>query len=158
MARFADEIAGLGAGLGAVLVQLPPSLAFLPSVSIPFLETASELFPCPIVCEPRHPSWFAGRVDAVLSGLAISRVGADPAVAPGAGEAGGNPDLVYLRMHGSPRTYFSNYDEEAISLLAAHAAACRARGATFWCVFDNTAAGHATGNALALLRTVSSSA
>jgi uncharacterized protein YecE (DUF72 family) len=51
--KFADEITGLGARLGPVLVQLPPSSAFEPRrVGLP--RGAPSPARRAIVCEPRH--------------------------------------------------------------------------------------------------------
>jgi uncharacterized protein YecE (DUF72 family) len=56
--RFLGEVAGLGSKLGALLVQLPPSLAFDPRVARRFFELLRERHTGAVVCEPRHPSWF----------------------------------------------------------------------------------------------------
>jgi len=46
--------------------------------------------------------------------------------------------------------YYSAYGDQFLNKLASEIRT-RARGATVWCIFDNTAAGAATGNGLALL-------
>jgi ATP-dependent DNA ligase len=43
----------------------------------------------PLVCEPRHASWFTPEADALLTGRRISRAAADPVRAAGAGVPGG---------------------------------------------------------------------
>lgn len=147
--RFLAEVAGLGTKLGPLLVQLPPSLAFAPGVAGPFLRALRARAAGPIACEPRHASWFAPAVEALLVELRIARVAADPAVVPAAARPGGWPGLAYLRLHGSPRMYYSDYPEAVI------AGALRAlpdQGAEGWCIFDNTAAFAATGNALTARR------
>ena len=64
---------------------------------------------------------------------------------------GGWPGLVYYRLHGSPRTYWSSYD--ALRLGACADALRRVPpGAEAWCVFDNTASGAALQNAVELDR------
>jgi uncharacterized protein YecE (DUF72 family) len=73
-----------------------------------------------------------------------------PVAAAAAAVPGGWPRLVYYRLHGSPRRYYSAYDDRFLDRLAATLRA-RARTASVWCIFDNTAAGAATANALALL-------
>jgi uncharacterized protein YecE (DUF72 family) len=75
-------------------------------------------------------------------------VAADPAPVPGGDRPGGWSGLAYYRMHGSPRMYWSDYGEPALEALASRLEADRARGADTWCIFDNTAAGHATRDAL----------
>jgi len=47
--------------------------------------------------------------------------------------------------------YYSAYDEPFLGRLARELANKAATGTDAWCVFDNTAAGSATTNALALL-------
>jgi uncharacterized protein YecE (DUF72 family) len=46
--------------------------------------------------------------------------------------------------------YWSDYRAAALAAIARRLALERARGADSWCVFDNTAAGRAMPNALAL--------
>lgn len=57
---------------------------------------------------------------------------------------------MYYRLHGSPRKYWSIYEPERLKRWAEELGALR-RGTLVWCVFDNTAAGGAAGNALQLL-------
>lgn len=144
---FASEIAALGGKRGPLLVQLPPSLAFDEAVATPFLTLLQVAIAGPIVCEPRHASWFAAQADALLTERRIARVAADPAPVPAAAEPGGWRGLTYVRLHGSPRIYRSTYEAEAI---AGHAAIALAGATETWTIYDNTASGAATGNALAL--------
>ena len=104
LARFLGEVTGLGTKLGPLLLQLPPSLAFDSPSAATFLSGFRRRFPGDIVCEPRHATWFTEDVDRLLVGLAIARVAADPAPVRNAGMPGGWPDLVYYRLHGSPRS------------------------------------------------------
>ena len=67
-----------------------------------------------------------------------------------AGEPGGCNGLAYYRWHGSPRIYYSDYDEVALAALGRRLDAHRQQGVTTWCILDNTALGAALGNALAL--------
>ena len=100
--RFLGEIGALGTKLGPVLVQLPPSLPFDPAVATAFWRTLRARFEGEVVCEPRHPSWFAPGAAELLRAWDVARVAADPAPATGAGEPDGWPGLRYLRLHGSP--------------------------------------------------------
>ncbi|KQP38366.1 hypothetical protein ASF49_05015 [Methylobacterium sp. Leaf104] len=154
--RVLSEVAGLGPKLGPLLLQTPPSLRFDPQVSAGFLRRFRDAHAGSIVCEPRHASWFAPQVDALLSELRIARVAADPAPVPGAGEPGGWPGLRYHRLHGSPKIYVSAYTTRILDALAGRLAAEAAQGCESWCIFDNTAAFAATGDALALRRRASS--
>jgi uncharacterized protein YecE (DUF72 family) len=54
-------------------------------------------------------------------------------------------------LHGSPRKYYSDYDAAALSALQAKLKVGVARGVPTWCIFDNTAAYAAMGNALTIL-------
>ena len=148
--RFAAEVTGLGRKLGGVLVQLPPSLVFEPRVASTFFAMLRRRLEAPVACEPRHPSWFEPRVDAVWQRHRIGRVGADPARLAEAAHPGGAGGWRYWRWHGSPRMYYDNYDDDRLRLLARSVASPAARGTTTWCIFDNTAGGHAIPNALRL--------
>jgi uncharacterized protein YecE (DUF72 family) len=57
--------------------------------------------------------------------------------------------LLYYRWHGSPRVYWSSYDARWLAQQAARLADWP-DGAVPWVIFDNTASGAATANALAL--------
>lgn len=146
--RFLSEVSGLGPKLGPLLVQLPPSLPFEAGTSDRFLQALRSQVAGEIVCEPRHRSWFTPDVDALLDELRVSRVAADPAPVPGAGEPGGWGQLSYFRLHGSPRIYYSPYGEDALTAMAERLARRAVSGAPSWCIFDNTAAFAATHDAL----------
>ena len=79
----------------------------------------------------------------------VARVAADPAPVATAAEPGGDPALRYWRWHGAPRVYYSDYAADALAALAKQVAAATPRGSEAWVVFDNTAHGHATPNAVA---------
>lgn len=144
--RFLDETSGLGRKRGPLLVQLPPSLAFDRRVTARFFDAVRKRHEGPIVCEPRHPSWFSGAVDTLLRQFQVARVAADPPPVAEAQQPGGWSEVVYFRLHGAPRKYWSRYDAE---FLASLGAAIRdiARFADVWCLFDNTASGAALENA-----------
>jgi uncharacterized protein YecE (DUF72 family) len=146
--RFLGGVAALGARLGPLLVQLPPKLSFEPAVAGTFLRLLRERHAGAVVMEPRHPSWFGEEAGEILRAWRVARVAADPARVPEAGEPGGWPGLVYIRLHGSPRTYYSAYDDACLDRLAAQ---LREAAVETWCIFDNTASGAAAANALALV-------
>jgi uncharacterized protein YecE (DUF72 family) len=58
--------------------------------------------------------------------------------------------LIYLRLHGSPRIYYSAYAPGFLARTAQQLRAAAAGTDEQWCVFDNTALGEATHDALAL--------
>lgn len=99
------------------------------------------------MCEPRHATWFTDGADGLLNDLRIARVAADPAIVPTAVTPGAWPGLRYFRWHGSPRTYYSDYECERLDPLISRLRRER-QSADVWCVFDNTVLGVATGNAL----------
>jgi uncharacterized protein YecE (DUF72 family) len=148
--RFADEIAGLGEKCGPLLVQFPPSFAFPGAAAEDFFGMLAATIRSPIVCEPRHPSWFASEVDGLLDRLKVARVAADPAPVPQAAEPGGWHGLAYFRLHGSPRIYWSPYSPDAIARHAEALAALDRQGVETWTIFDNTASGAAIADALTL--------
>ena len=153
MQRFAGEVAGLGEKLGCVLVQLPPSLQFEPATADAFFALAGRQFCCMVACEARHPSWFGDAATALLSAAGVTRVIADPPVGqPGPHVA--TTATTYARLHGSPRVYFSSYEGEFLDQAAVSLAGRAGDGHDAWCVFDNTASGAATANALALQRRI----
>ncbi len=98
----------------------------------------------------RDPSWFTADVDTLLSDHGIARVAADPARVPAAAVPGGDRTWSYWRWHGQPQIYRSPYSEQALAGLAQHLQREAAAQRRAWCVLDNTALGHATGNALHL--------
>ena len=144
---FFAQAGGLGRKLGRVLVQLPPSLAFDAQVADRFFAALRARAGARIglACEPRHPGWASAEADAVWMAHRIARVAADPPrFAGNASPAGSAPP--YYRSHGAPRIYFDAYSDAQLAGLAAQLRG--RRGA--WAIFDNTAHGHATANALAL--------
>jgi uncharacterized protein YecE (DUF72 family) len=148
--RFASEVSGLADRLGVLLVQLPPKLVFDRRVANRFFRDLHQRFTVPVACEPRHASWFTPVVSDWLAERRITRVAADPAPAVGAGEPGGWNGLAYYRWHGSPRIYYSDYDEAALAVLGRRLDEQSEHGVPTWCIFDNTALGAALGNALGL--------
>ena len=144
--RFLDETAGLGRKRGPLLVQLPPSLAFDRSTATRFFALLRDRYRGSVVCEPRNATWFSKAADALLVRFEVARVAADPPPAPGADQPGGWQGIVYFRLHGSPRKYWSRYAEEYVETLARTIGALPAHTET-WCVFDNTATGAALDNA-----------
>ena len=151
LARFADETGGLGARRGPVLVQLPPSFAFEAARVEDFFAAFAASVGGPVACEPRHPSWFAAGPEALLRRCAVARVAADPPPVPAAAQPGGWPGLASVRLHGSPIVYRSAYGGAGVARHAAAALDLARAGAEVWIVYDNTAAGAATDDALALL-------
>ena len=146
LVAFLAQTEGLGEKRGPILVQLPPSLSFDASVVTPFLDLVRKVYRGPVVCEPRHPTWFSQQVTSLLEDYRISRVAADPPPVSAAAVPAGWPRVAYFRLHGSPRKYWSRYDEDYIATLADTVRSIRG-AREVWCVFDNTASGAAIENA-----------
>jgi len=146
---FLAQAGGLGDKLGALLVQLPPSLRFDAATAARFFAMLARRSEVPAVCEPRHRSWFQPSAEALLQRYGVQRAGVDPAAPLAAAEPSPYGRVRYWRWHGSPRIYYSEYGEDRLRLMAE---AVRARAgesaAHAWCIFDNTASGAAIENAL----------
>lgn len=147
--RFLGEAGHLEAKLGCLLVQLPPSLPHHPETAHAFFQALRERTPVDIVCEPRHRTWFTDEARQVLDAADIAYVKADPPAV----NAPPSPDgqVVYYRLHGSPKMYYSAYSEASVIALAAEISNHEQAGRRVWCIFDNTAEGAALPNALSLL-------
>jgi uncharacterized protein YecE (DUF72 family) len=148
--RFLSEATALGTALGPLLIQLPPSLRFDAAVVETFLTTLRAQFSGSVVCEPRHASWFSDEAERMLVARRVARVAADPAPVLQAAQPGGWPGLVYMRLHGSPILYESTYSDADLERYA-QMLRTAAQNVPAWCIFDNTALGAATENALDLL-------
>ena len=154
---FLDEVRGLGPKLGVLLVQMPPSLAFVADEAGSFFATMRAQYAGAVVCEPRHATWFEPVADRLLRDMQVGRVAADPALSARAAEPGGwlgssNDGIgatLFYRWHGAPRVYWSRYEDAWIAARAAELSRWPP-AADRWCIFDNTAAGAALENALTL--------
>jgi uncharacterized protein YecE (DUF72 family) len=153
LAPFVEASARLGERRGPLVVQLPPTLRYEPAVARAFLRTLRRLHSGPVAFEPRHPSWFSPAVESLLAEFEIARVAADPPRARTDGRPGGFSGLAYFRLHGSPRMYFSAYDEQFLARLARRVQRL-SRSGEVWVVFDNTATRAAVDNARTLMALV----
>lgn len=146
--EFLGPVRALGDKFGCLLVQLPPKLAFDPAAARRFFAALESRDVPAVALEPRHASWFSPEADDFLAKHGIVRVAADPKRAEGGDRPGGDRRFTYRRLHGSPRTYYSSYDDDFLGRLAAD---IRNDGRPGWCIFDNTAGNAAAGNALSLI-------
>jgi uncharacterized protein YecE (DUF72 family) len=147
---FVSEVSPLAGKLAVVLVQLPPSLAFDLPLASGFFDALRQRTEVPLVCEPRHASWFEPEADAFLADAQVARVAADPVKVESAAAPGGWRGLSYFRLHGSPVPYRSSYDDGRLETYAGAIAEDRKAGKPVWCIFDNTASSAAGGDALKL--------
>ncbi len=148
LAAIIVEISNLGSKLGPLLIQLPPSLRFDATAEL-FIHRLRQVFAGDAIFEPRHKSWFNDEVFELLAAHRIARAAVDPATGPGSHLPSGFAELTYFRLHGSPKIYHSDYGPAFIDRL--HHILQQQNASKVWCIFDNTALGFATSNALALL-------
>ena len=149
LSEFLSQTSHLREKLGAVLFQLPPSLQFDDALARSFFSLVREMYAGQVICEARHSSWFEEEPDSLLKDFKIARAAADPPIVPAGAHPGGLNTLAYFRFHGSPRIYYSDYGDAFLDKVAAELKTLT-DNSTAWCIFDNTAAGCAARNALAL--------
>jgi uncharacterized protein YecE (DUF72 family) len=151
LTEFLAGLEPLGSRLGCLLVQLPPSLAFDARVARTFFTALRKRFDRGVALEPRHANWFESRAESLLEKFEVARVAADPPRVESGDEPGGWRGLAYFRLHGSPRTYYSSYEDDTLDALEGKLRDLRRRRIPTWCIFDNTASGAATSNALSVI-------
>jgi uncharacterized protein YecE (DUF72 family) len=149
--RFMAEAGMLQHKLGCLLLQLPPSLRFVAADAETFFKLLRQRTDVAVACEPRHAGWFSTAAADLMQRYRIGFVHADPPpvrnTMPPAVSG-----IAYLRLHGSPEIYRSPYEQDFLAALAHRIEGLRKEAGQVWCVFDNTAAGHALPNALALMQ------
>jgi uncharacterized protein YecE (DUF72 family) len=154
IASFMNGARGLGDKLATLLVQLPPSRTFDEVVARTFFRMIRHETAVHIACEARSPSWFVREAADLFDEYQITRVAADP-VPPGCEcAARQNSRVAYIRLHGSPKVYYSAYSESYLHDVAAVALVA----SETWCILDNTAAGAAWSDAATLQRLIGASA
>jgi uncharacterized protein YecE (DUF72 family) len=146
---FMSCVRGLGAKLGALLVQLPPGALFNLTAAHQFFKFLRGQTSIAIACEPRNFSWFEPEVDELFDELQVTRVNADPVPRGCEVRAAGDSGCVYVRLHGSPRMYYSAYSPEYLEELRSTLTS-QSKRQQVWCIFDNTASGAAWANAQSL--------
>ena len=144
---FLSDLEPIRAQVGCLLVQLPPSLDFQARTASAFFRALRERFDAGIAAEPRHATWFTPNAQELLARSRVARVAADPPRAPHGSQPGGWDGLAYFRLHGSPRVYYSSYEEPFLLALAKQV---REAPRPCWVIFDNTTLGAGTANALRL--------
>ena len=141
--QFLHEVGHLRSKLGCLLVQLPPSLAFDAASAEKFFSDLRARTSCAIVCEPRHLTWQRTAAMALLEKYAVGLLQTDL-------ERAVTGPFAYYRLHGTPVMYTSSYSHTQIDGLASQILTRATARKLSWCIFDNTASGAATLNALAL--------
>ncbi|WP_186087928.1 DUF72 domain-containing protein [Burkholderia gladioli] len=149
LGEFLVQVEPLKEKLGCLLLQLPPSLALDEATALGFFSLLRSGTATPVVCEPRHASWFTEAGAAIMERAGVGCVRADPPPVADI-EPRGDSRTLYVRLHGSPEIYYSAYDEPFLDAVAARAVEASRSGSEVWCIFDNTARGEAIPNALTL--------
>ncbi|XLZ72010.1 DUF72 domain-containing protein [Massilia sp. SR12] len=151
--RFAAEAGTLGAKLGWVLVQTPPSLRFdaaaVQAVCCGLQERldARQAGAPQLACEARHASWFTDEATAVLRQMEAIRVVADPPAGVPGPFTPTSHNGSYVRLHGSPQIYRSPYEPVRLEQVAAW---LRDQPGESLVIFDNTMSGTQASQALLL--------
>ncbi|MFM7210692.1 MAG: DUF72 domain-containing protein, partial [Actinomycetota bacterium] len=133
----------LGDKVGALLVQLPPTLDFDPEKTEAFIARLRSIYSGMVAWEPRHPGWDSPEAARLLDAHGVTRVMTEIPDASTPHSATG----CYVRLHGTPRRYRSSYSDADLAALAAWLA--EESGPSF-VVFDNTAGPAGVANALTL--------
>jgi uncharacterized protein YecE (DUF72 family) len=142
---FASGVHELGAKLGPVLWQLPPSLPFDHDRVAAFLDL---LPPLRHAVEVRHPSFLRPEFFDLLRSHNAAAVIADAAGRfPVVDEL--TADFVYVRLHGATELYASDYGPAELDHWAAEVRTW-ARDRDVFVYFDNTMGGAAPYNAISL--------
>lgn len=152
---FMDAAGQLRERFGCLLVQMPPKLAFEAAAAEALFAQLRERHGASIACEPRHQSWFGPQAAQLLARFRVARVHADPRVGTDQAPAV-YQQTVYVRLHGSPVIYRSDYPADFLGNNAAWLQEQHALGRQVWCIFDNTASGAAVPNALETARLIRS--
>lgn len=149
LARFLDEVQGLGKKLEVLLLQFPPKRKFREKELDSLLRAIRKSFEGKLVCEARHQDWLEAPAKKLLARFSVSTVIADPKAVSNSPYLTAAKKGTYLRLHGSPRMYFSSYSQQFLSNLKKQKAL---QSPDTWVMFDNTGLGQAFFNAQALIK------
>ncbi len=149
LVQFLAEAGQLHEKLACLLLQLPPSFKFDAAVVEQFFKYFRQQTDVATVSEPRHATWFSAEAGDMLRHYQIAGVHADPMPVAKV-KVSGWDQTIYIRLHGSPITYRSAYDDTFLVAKAKEIKRATASAEAVWCIFDNTADGAAVPNALSL--------
>jgi uncharacterized protein YecE (DUF72 family) len=150
--RFLDRASRLGAKLGPVLLQLPPTL----ELELDRLQETLALFPSSVrvAVEFRHRSWFIPQVEDALArhGAALCLADRRGPISP----LWRTADWGYLRFHEGRAFPPSCYGERALMSWAERLVAAWKRSEDVYVYFNNDHAGCALRDAIVFARAVES--
>lgn len=151
---FVQNALALGARLGPILLQLPPSLRCHRRALTDFLRIAQR--PAPnahllrLAFEFRHDSWFTEESFALLRQHRVALCIADSPRYPRRDEV--TADFVYIRFHGRTELFASAYTDVELAEEAGRIRRYLLDGLDVYVYFNNDALGHAVANARTLKR------
>lgn len=147
VARFLDRAAGLGAKLGPVLLQLPPTL----TADADLLAGVLRRFPSAVrvAVEPRHPSWWAAPVRATLERHGAALCWADRRGRP-VTPTWRTAAFGYLRMHEGRADPRPRYGRQALASWLDRVGAEFGGAEQVYTYFNNDPGGAAIADAAAL--------
>lgn len=160
---FVVRAAPLGAKLGPLLVQLPPTFAIDVGRLERFLGHAREVGKergigrLRLAFEFRHPTWFGPDAKAALAALkqyGAAFVCAHSSRYPYPDTEPVTGDFMYLRFHGPFKMFASGYGRSGLSRWALLIDRWRDQGIDVFAYFNNDVSGHAIRDARALLELV----
>ena len=144
-----ERAAALGAKLAVVLWQLPGNFGCNLERLEAFAKALGTWRRARHAIEFRHASWFRKEVADCLRRHRIAVCQSDAADWPRWDAV--TTDLVYVRLHGRPRTYASSYGERALRAWARRIRRWQREGRAVHVYFDNDARGAAPRNAERLI-------
>lgn len=153
--NYFERAEALGGKLGVVLWQLPPHLRADQDKLERFCRVLAANEVAKSVrhaAEFRHQSWFTPETYALLRRYNLALVIAHSERWPSAEEV--TADFVYLRFHGAPKLYTSNYSDDELKGWADKARRW-ADGKDLYAYFNNDVDGHAVKNAQTLSKFLS---
>jgi uncharacterized protein YecE (DUF72 family) len=148
-----EPATGLGDKLGVVLWQLPPFFKKNMARMRAFAEALDQTWPeTRHAMEFRHTSWFDQEVADLLAEFNLANTISDAGKWPRWDAV--TADLVYVRLHGKPHTYWSGYEDPELDEWAAKVETWLREGRDVHVYFDNDAQIRAPWDALGLLQRV----
>jgi len=144
---FLKSISPLKEKARVLLFQLPPSLAYDKTLIEDFLKRLPVgNYRC--VIEIRHKSFHNEEFAELLRKYKVCLCFSDCGPRYPSWYEVQTADFLYLRLHGSPQLYVSNYEEEELERIAKLIKGFKVEEAYVY--FDNTSLGYAVKNALSL--------
>ncbi|HUQ41406.1 MAG TPA: DUF72 domain-containing protein [Candidatus Limnocylindrales bacterium] len=147
IARSYDTVAGLGPGLAAILVQLPPKFAFDAERLDAFCAAVARRRRRHAI-EPRDASWLTDAAVEELRKRNLSLCFIDTPRWPT--RLAITADFVYLRFHGPGALYSSPYDDAMLGEWAARIRGWRDDGRDVYAYFNNDVRAYAPRDAVRL--------